>query len=357
MVRMYRTVRRSGANLGPTLRFLQSRHLQSQLLIARHHGVVFLPSVPYTFGQNPWFVEIEDPTTLFYPLIQNGSTHELRIPDSPYFPIIKTVLESDQCKGIITHMRSTAEMVSTLFRSDTIRAKTFYTPLGVKLPDQWQRHEESEHVNLVFTNSWHQMRGNFFLRGGLDVLEAFSVLHERYPHLRLTLRTRLPRLRTRYKRILEEGWVRVVDRFLSAEEMEELLSDSHIYLLPAARVHIVSLLQAMSHGLAVVTSDGWGFEEYVSHRRNGLVVKGRYGKVSWADHEVGMLRENYGPMCKPNPKVVRGLVNAVSLLVENRALRKRLGRTARHDVAATYSLERWNAGLKEVFDKALSPRF
>src|SRR5207237_5949869 len=189
---------------------------------------------------------------------------------SRYFPIIKTLLESEQCKGILTHMRSTAQMVSTLFGSDKIREKVFHTPIGVKLPERWQRHEESETIHLLFTNSWHQLPGNFYLRGGLDVLQAFSILHERYPHLRLTLRTHLPLLDVRYQRMLEKGWVRVINRFLSAREMEALLAESHIYLLPAARVHIVSLLQAMSHGLAVVTSDGWGFDEYVTHRRNGL---------------------------------------------------------------------------------------
>ena len=110
----------------------------------------------------------------------------------------------------------------------------------------------------------------------------------------------------------------------------------------------------MAHGLAVVTSDGWGFEEYVTHERNGLVVKGRYGKVSWVDDRAGILREDYDFMHAPDPKVVRGLVKAVSRLVENRSLRQRLGQTARLDVQTTYSLERWNAGLKEVFDKALS---
>lgn len=355
IARLFFTLRRGGAGLGPILRFLQSRHYQSQLLMAHYQGLVFLPSVPYTYGQNPWIVEIEDPTTLFYPLIHNGRTRELRIADSPYFPVIKTLLESEQCKGIVTHMQSTAAMIATLFRSETITAKVSYIPLGVKLPERWQTHEdgEAEPINLLFTNSWHQLPGNFDLRGGLDVLEAFAVLHERYPQLRLTLRTRLPTLRDRYHRIIEKGWVRVIDRFLSAQEMEALLTNSHIYLLPAARVHIVSVLQAMAHGLAVVTSDGWGFQEYVTHERNGLVVKGRYGKVSWVDEEAGMLRENYDLMHTPNPKVVRGLIKAVSRLVENRNLRKRLGRTARLDVETTYSLERWNAGLKDVFDRTL----
>jgi len=325
-------------------------------LIAHHRGLVFLPSVPYTYGQDSWIVEIEDPTTLFYPLIHNGHTCGWNISESPYFPIVKTLLETDQCKGIVTHMKSTAEMVCTLFGSAAITAKVFHVPLGVRCPQRWQRHDDgdSDPIDLVFTNSWHQQPGNFDLRGGLDVLEAFAVLQERYPQLRLTLRTRLPILSDRYHRIIERGWVRVIDRFLSVQEMEALLAKSHIYLLPAARVHIVSVLQAMAHGLAVVTSDGWGFEEYVTHERNGLVVKGRYGKVSWVDEKAGILREDYDFMHAPDPKVVRGLVRAVSRLVENRDLRKRLGQTARLDVQTTYSLQRWNAGLKEVFDKAHS---
>jgi glycosyltransferase involved in cell wall biosynthesis len=352
IIRLFAALRRNGARLLPTLRFLRTRHYQSQLLLANNRGLVFLTSMPYTYGLNPWMIEIEDPTTLFYPLIHNGMTSALDIARSPYYPIVKTLLESGQCKGILTHMKSTAEMVSTLFGSETIRKKIVYTPLGVKLPGRWQRHEETEQVHLLFINSWCQAPSNFFVRGGLDVLEAFAILHERYPQLRLTLRTSLPGLDQHYHRILEDGWVRVINRFLAADEMESLLAESHIFLLPAARVHIVSLLQAMSYGLAVVASDGWGFEEYLDHERNGLIVKGRYGKVSWMDERAGVLREDYEPMMTPDPEVVQGIVEAVSRLVEDRALRKRLGLTARRDVETRYSLERWNRGLKEAFDRA-----
>jgi glycosyltransferase involved in cell wall biosynthesis len=352
ILRLFVALRRNGARLLPTLRFLRTRHYQSQLLLANQRGLVFLTSMPYTYGLNPWVIEIEDPTTLFYPLIHNGMTSDLDIGRSLYFPIVKTLLESESCRGILTHMKSTAKMVATLFGSETIRRKIVYAPLGVQLPGRWQRHEETEEIHLLFINSWCQVPSNFFVRGGLDVLEAFAILHERYPQLRLTLRTSLPGLDRHYHRILEAGWVRVINRFLAPEEMESLLAESHIFLLPAARVHIVSLLQAMSYGLAVVASDGWGFEEYVAHERNGLVVKGRYGKVSWADEQAGVLREDYEPMMTPDPDVVQGIVEAVSRLVEDRALRQRLGRTARRDVETTYNLERWNRGLKEAFDRA-----
>jgi glycosyltransferase involved in cell wall biosynthesis len=352
MVRMVCRLWWKGGRVLPVFRFLRTRHYQSQLLLGRSRGLVFLTSMPYTFCQNPWVVEIEDPTTLFYPLIQNGQTTTLAIGASPYFPIVKALLESDQCRGIVTHMKSTARMIPTLFGSAAISAKVRYAPLGVKLPERWQRHEESESINLLFINSWCQVPGNFCLRGGLDVLDAFAVLRERYPQVRLTLRTRLPPLDGHYHRILESGWVRVIDRFLSPEEMETLLAESHVFLLPAARVHIVSLLQAMSYGLALVTSDGWGFEEYVEDERNGLVVKGRYGKVSWADEQAGILREDYAPMFTSDPDVAQGLVEAVSRLVEDRSLRRRLGRAAREDVATKYSLEQWNRHLSEVFDRA-----
>src|SRR5207248_6389689 len=159
---------------------------------------------------------------------------------------VKALLEADHCRAILTHMRSTAELIPTLFGSEAIRKKVVYAPLGVKLPARWQRHAPrppGEPIDLLFINSWCQIAENFFVRGGLDVLEAFAVLRERYPQLRLTIRTRLPALDHHYHRILESGWVRVIDRFMPAEELAELHATSHVFLLPAARVHIVSLLQ------------------------------------------------------------------------------------------------------------------
>jgi glycosyltransferase involved in cell wall biosynthesis len=355
LVRLFFTLLRNGASLGSILRFLQSRHYRSQLLLTRARGLVFFTSIPYTYGQNPWVIEIEDPTTLFYPLIENGHTARINIRESPYFPIVKTLLESEQCNGIITHVKSTARLLPKLFQSERISRKIHYTPLGVKLPRRWQRHDEPDEtgtLDILFINSWCQVPANFFVRGGLDVLEAFAILHERYPQLRLTLRTTLPRLDDRHYRLIESSWVRVISRFLPAEDMESLLASSHIFVLPAARIHVVSLLQAMSYGLAVVTSDGWGIEEYVTHERNGLIVKGRYGKTSWADDQAGMLREQYEPMYTPDPEVVEGLVEAISQLVEDRDFRQRLGFTARLDVQNTYSLEHWNRGLKRALDKA-----
>lgn len=341
---------RSSGRLMPALKFAHSRHFQSQVLAPRDK-LAFLTSVPYTYGQQPWVIEIEDPTTLFHPYILNGQTDNVNVRSSPHFAHVKALLEAPTCRGIVTHMRSTAELLPVLFGSEVVARKVTYAPLGVALPDDYQSHDHGGPVNLLFTNSWHQMPNSFFVRGGLDVLEAFDVLRHRYPQLRLTVRSALPPLPERYQRMLLDGWVRVIDRFLPAELMTELQREAHIFLLPAARIHIVSVLQAMAHGQAVVVSDGWGMEEYVEHGRNGLIVPGR-AKIAWADRATGMLREDYGPMHTSDKKVVDGLIESISLLVEQRAVRKRLGHAARTDVETRFTLDNWNAALKGAFDAA-----
>jgi glycosyltransferase involved in cell wall biosynthesis len=354
IVRLYRVLRRGGGRLGDVLLFLRSRNFSSQVMLAGRRELVFLTSVPYTFSQSPWVIEIEDPTMLFFPFIQNGGTRNLKIQESRYFPLVRAMLESDECKGILTHIRSTARMIPGLFQSETITKKVFYAPLGVQLPDRWQRHDQEEgEIRLLYTTSWHQQSAGFHCRGGLDLLEAFAILRRRFPQLRLTMRTNLPKMDSHYHRLIDDNWVRVIDRFLTTEEMVALHADSHLYLLPSARIHVVSLLQAMSHGLAVVASDGWGVEEYLDHERNGLVVRGRLGVTSWPDEKAGVLREDYSWTVHPDPVVVDGIVQAVTRLVEDRALRRQLGHTARHDVETRYNLDRWNQALKNVFDQAV----
>ncbi|MGL4553998.1 MAG: glycosyltransferase [Gemmataceae bacterium] len=345
---------RNGAWPLDVLCFFRTRNFRSQLMMPRSDRLVFLTSMPYTYGQWDWVLEIEDPTTLFYPLIHNGLTAQVELRRCRYFPLVKALLEQDACKAVVTHMRSTARLVADLFQSEIIARKIRYAPMGVALPRRWQRHEPrpaDEPVELLFTDSWCQV--NFFTRGGLEVLEAFAVLAERYPQLRLTVRAKIPPgLADRYHRVLEGDRVRVIARFLPDDEHADLFARSHIYLLPAARIHIVSLLQAMGNGLAVVGSDGWGFSEYVDHGRNGLLVEGRYGKASWVDDDAAMLREDYLTFRLPDPAVVAGIVEAVTELVEDPEARARLGRAARADVEGRYTVERWNAALKGVFDEA-----
>jgi len=146
--------------------------------------------------------------------------------------------------------------------------------------------------------------------------------------------------------------VQVIDQFLSEQEMEALFTSADVYVLPAARLHVVSVLQAMASGLAIIVSDGWGMAEYITHGRNGLIVPGRYGRSSWMDSN-GMLRENYQPLFLADPAVTNGLADALSSLIKDVQIRTTLAQTALNDIGTRFSLERWNHDLAIAFDSAL----
>jgi glycosyltransferase involved in cell wall biosynthesis len=344
---------KQGAPFRDTVNFIFSRDVFSQMQLPRHNWLQFLTSVPYTFGQDPWAIEIEDLTTLFFPFIHNGQTANLDVEKLPEFRCVKAQLEMPACRAIITHVQATAEGISKLFQSPAIAQKTTHIPMGIRCPVEYQPHDPSPTINLLFTNSWHQGASSFYLRGGLDVLEAFARLRPAYPELRLTLRTKLPPdLAPRYHAIIRDCQIAVLDEFLPQLELERLIRSSHIYLLPSARIHIMSLLQSMSYGLVPIVSDGWGMSEYVDDGRTGLIVPGRYGKVSWTDERNGILREDYSPLRRSDPQMSQRLVDAISQVADDAALRRELGQNARHEVQTRFNLARWNVGLKRALDRA-----
>jgi glycosyltransferase involved in cell wall biosynthesis len=350
----------NGSTFKDLSRFIRSRSLRAQVSLP-DTKLVFLPSTPFILGQAPWVIEIEDTTTLFAPFPKiNGKRLYPRlfgldgVYDSGFFPSVKALLEDDSCRGIICHVRSTAESIPVLFTNPKLADKVSHIPLGIRARPKLKTAPANDSITILFTNSWHQGATGFYLRGGLDVLEAYSKLHSEDARVRLILRSKLPEdLDPRYRRIIEECNVRVIDQFLPTDGIEALFQSANIYVLPSARLHVVSILQAMAYGLAVVVSDGWGIPEYVDHERNGLIVSGRYGKASWMDRN-GMLREDYRPLFSADATVTNGLVKALSTLLKHEDMRRTLGESAKKDVETTFSIERWNLGLASAFDKALS---
>jgi glycosyltransferase involved in cell wall biosynthesis len=241
-----------------------------------------------------------------------------------------------------------------LFANPELADKVSHIPLGIEARPQLKTAAADDGDTILFTNSWYQGAAGFYVRGGLDVLEAYSRLHSEHAGMRLIIRSKLPEdLPLRYRRIIERCDVQVIDQFLPTSEIEALFRGADIYVLPSARLHVVSILQAMAYGLAIVVSDGWGISEYVDHERNGLIVSGRYGKASWMDGD-GMLREDYRPLFSADANMTDGLADALTRLIKHDDTRRTLGEAARKDVETRFSIERWNLGLASAFDKALS---
>lgn len=337
--------------------FVKSRRPELQPYIPAHTRLEFLPTYPFTLGQVPWMIEIEDTTTLLFPFLANDRSAEAAVVGTPWHTAVRVLLQHPGCRGIVTHVRSTADSLPILFQDPDLAAKVTHAPVGMQLPDRSnadRTRDAEEPVTLLFSNSWHQDPRSFYLRGGLDVLEAFMILRQRRSNVRLVIRSELPAdLDPRYVAAARLPEVEVLDQKLSDVEMEALLASADIYVLPSARLHVVSVLQALARGMATVVSDGWGMREYVEDGVTGVVVRGRAGTTSWTDSQ-GVLRENYTPTFSSTPALVQELTGALERLIDDAQWRRQLGTAARERVRREFTIERWNDALGSAFDKALA---
>lgn len=351
-----RSVGLSAADVG---QFIRTRGLSR--IVPAPWGTVatFLPGYPLTHLNEDWFVEIEDTTTLLDPYVLNGRTSQVKFHELRALPLIRHLLESPRCLGILTHVRSTQAAMARLFRSETIARKTGFLPLAY-LPIRPVAETDLESgradrpLRFFFNNSWHQGVHSFFLRGGVSVLECFEQLLARKYPVTLVLRSALPpKIQNRFASLLSHPNIEVIDRFMTAEEYVGLLRSSHYFLLPSARIHTVSLLEAMYYGTVPIVSDGWAIQEYVEDRVTGHVVPGVSGIVSWDDPETGALQEDYEPMYRIPGLVTEALLQCVTALLDGPDGRAGVALRAHRRVRDDHGIERFNRGFGPFLERGL----
>ena len=349
--RIHRCVTPEAAN-----RFLESRHMVSQLLLPENRDLALFPTFPMTLGHVPWMLEIEEATPLFHPYLGNGRTEEVDLEALPAYWMVRHLIRSDACRAIVTHMRCTAETLPILFRDETLAAKIHYAQLALSPDETPQRvpERDPETVTFLFTNSWHQREAGFYIRGGNDVLAAFFILLERHKNIRLIIRSRLPaRLGPEViERVRNHPAITVYEDYLDADRMDAIMAQADVQLIVSAHAHVVTALRAMAYGQALVVSDGWAIEEYAQEDQNAVLVPGRAGKCWRYDADIGFFREKWLPLSQIDPEYVGSLVSTLEDLIGDRDRLRALGRGGRRAVEERYTLETWNAGLARALEAA-----
>ncbi len=361
--RRWRDLRAVGRSYGlgvlDACRFFKSRGLSRIVPAPRGTKASFLPGYPLTHLNESWFVEIEDITTLFDPYALNGRTGKVRFRELRVFPWIRQLLESPRCLGVLTHVSATQTGMTKLFRSNAITRKTqflppAYVPVVPVAEGDLDGERASRPVRFFFNNSWHQSPNNFFLRGGTSVLECFERLLARNSAVTLVLRSALPpAVQGRFASLLAHANVEVLDQFMTPEEYISLLRSSHYFLLPSARLHVVSILEAMYYGAVPIVSDGWGIKEYVEDRVTGHVVSGVYGAVSWMDADTGALQEDYEPMYRTPGILTEALTGCVTGLLEEPSDRFDVALRAHRRIRDHNNIDRFNQGFGRFLARGL----
>jgi glycosyltransferase involved in cell wall biosynthesis len=108
---------------------------------------------------------------------------------------------------------------------------------------------------------------DFSARGGNTLLEAWKIVRAQRPDAELVIRSEVKIDEAEAKR---QGIV--VIGYISREElMERILPSFDVFAYPTEFDGFYTLVEAMSRGIAVATSDYQGIPEFVEYGRSGLI--------------------------------------------------------------------------------------
>jgi glycosyltransferase involved in cell wall biosynthesis len=265
---------------------------------------------------------------------------------------IESILSSNLCRKIICQVSKGKEAVLATF-GDKFCNKVEVVPRSVPVKN-FQKIAHSEKVRLLFVNSGNINTDlHFFGKGGAEVVESFKILSKKYNNLELVIRSGMPEnLKEQYTKLKN---IHVFDKPILFTELNNLWETSDIFVLPnhyntSAQV----FLDAMSYGLPVVTTDTWANSEFVTEAKTGFLV-----------HNLKAARFTEGPLLhlnsaymkeivkKPSQEVITGLVDKLSILIDDSNLRKRMGQKAKDEIdSGRFSLEKVNQKMKSVLDEA-----
>jgi glycosyltransferase involved in cell wall biosynthesis len=242
----------------------------------------FLQHVPMRLGSRPFMMAYDVMTTTFQPFLPPEAM-SLPAAEPGLFAILQHVLASPACRNILVLYRDAVRQLDEIFASPSITGKcVFINPphsideLGDRPTSVPPRPGEAGNTWL-FTSSAATRPENFFLRGGVDVLNAFVELSEEDPGLRLILRSALPEtLSPRLKDLVKNHpQIRFEPDPLDWGAYQAILRSADVFVMPSSGMFRNGLVQAMRWGLVPVISDCLYAEEMVQHGETGLIVRGR----------------------------------------------------------------------------------
>ncbi len=200
--------------------------------------------------------------------------------------------------------------------------------------------------------------GDFFRKGGANVIDAFERAQKLYPDIRLIVccderidfNTADADLRARYLERIRRNPGITFGRVKREEMLTRILPDTDIFLLPTyADTFGFAALEAMSFGIPVITSNCFALPEMIDHGVSGFLIDlNKFGGDSlFGGYVVNKLPDNFREYM--SEEVYRHLV----ALIESRDLRESVGLAGLHLARTKFSIENRNAQMSEIYSQAL----
>ena len=317
-------------------------------------GASMVENIPWIVENDVrWVVDMEHVASLFG---YYGDWRTRMYRSSPKRVLTKQ-LRSHYCKRILPWTEAAMRTVDEVLGDKEVSAKTEVLPLAVRpAPEKPKDISNSDKVRILFIGS-SNFKGEFWSKGGLEVLESYRLLRERVgDSVELIFRCWMPdELKSQYSSL--PGLQQRTD-ILPREELDRLLWSSDIFLFPAHNTPGMAFLEAMRFGLPVVGKDIWANHEIVEDGVTGFLVEPSQGIPYYLPGFVPNWSMDSGPflpyMKRRDDKVVSDLADRLGRLVSEPSLRRSMGESGRSSVEdGKFSISNRNARLKKIYEESI----
>ena len=270
--------------------------------------------------------------------------------------ILEKQLASGYCRKLLPWTEAGRSSLQNIIKSKEIEAKTEALRLAIRpSPPRPKDIEKHDTVRILFVGSAN-FQGEFWSKGGLEVLESFRLLREQFGQkVELVFRCWMPdELKAKYGSMVG---IRTSCDLLPRDEFDKLFWGSDIFLFPAHNSPGLAFLDAMRFGLPVVGKDLWANRETIEDGVTGFLVKPSEkipyllpGNLpNWGGDDTDFL--SY--MKTRDDRVIGDLVERLSRLVESENLRKKMGAAGRKEVEeGRASIKNRNIMLRRIYEES-----
>jgi glycosyltransferase involved in cell wall biosynthesis len=259
----------------------------------------------------------------------------------------------DQCKKIVFWSQAAYQTMLDYggMRHPEVLTKSCVVYPAIRQPEKRIRDSSRSEFNLLFS-------GDFFRKGGANVVDAFERASERYPDLRLRICsdpdkdfiTSETSLRETYLTKIRTNARITLGRIPRSQLVQEVLPETDLYLLPTYNEAFgFAILEAMAFGVPVITTNHFAIPEIIRDRESGLMIDIERFQTQkmFRGYRVDRLPRVF------HDYVSTELLDRLLFMIESPGERERLARNGIEVVRERFSFETRNRQMRKIYQDAL----
>jgi glycosyltransferase involved in cell wall biosynthesis len=277
------------------------------------------------------------------------------LPRSIRFAFIKHLMMKDNFKKLIFWSQAgkdTLQEYCCVSDEDLLKKVAVVYPSIREVPDNLVKYNDDD-VHLLFT-------GDFFRKGGVNVIDAFEMAQKDFPTIKLILccdekidfNTQNVALKHEYLRKIDVNKGIISRGRISRDELlNEVLPRADIYLLPTyVEAFGFAILEAMAYGIPVISTNHFAIPEMIENNISGYLID-----TSMFDCD----KMFNGYVVNEIPidfriHVTDKLYDYICILIKSVELRAQLGKAALKIARTKFSFEERNTKMLDIYQEAVN---